>query len=312
MPGDSELRILLNPGGLGGDIALRFLAQCFGRGWTRTTYRWYLERSFGAEPPDRVILADGERVVAGCGLGYRLLRTTDGTVHMVSIVVAAGTVPSERGRGHYARVLQAAIERSAQRGCTAVLGFVTAHNATGRGLRRLGAIAVPSAYIASPARARAPGTNLLTLRHVPVTDGWRARAAARFGNPPHQAGFYYPDARSWRSQLLERPHPVQSLRVGASCRALIESVGDTDRLQWLDGDPREYVAAIRSLAAHAQARQRHFFMYSTRAGDPAATQRLGLVARPGFMMVLAPAARHEATVRPWAAQPWHVQSGDRL
>ena len=163
MSGDAELRIVVNPEGMDADIGVRFLARCFGTQWTGTMYRWYLQRSFGGETPDRLILMDGERVVAGCGLAYRLLRTPDGTVHPVSVVVAAGTVPGERGRGCYARVLQAAVDRSALRGCTAVLGFVTADNATGRGLRRLGATAVPSAYIASPGVARIPSTATLRL-----------------------------------------------------------------------------------------------------------------------------------------------------
>jgi len=310
MSGDTELRILVNPQGMNADIGVCFLARCFGTRWTEAMYRWYLQRSFAGESPDRLILMDGERVVAGCGLAYRLLRTPDGTVHPVSIVVAAGTVPGERGRGCYARVLQAAVDRSALRGCTAVLGFVTADNATGRGLRRLGATAVASAYIASPGVARIPGTAILRLCSANGADGWHA--SARLSSPPLQAGFHYPDVNAWRSQMVDRPHPVRSLRVGTTCRALIECVGDTDRLQWLDGNPRERLAAIRAIAAHAHRRKRHFFMYSTRPGDAAVARRLGLVATPGYMMALAPQTRHEPTVRGWAALPWHVQSGDRM
>jgi hypothetical protein len=312
MSGNTELRILLNPRGMNADIGVHFLARCFGSRWTEAMYRWYLQRSFNGETPDRLILMDGERVVAGCGLAYRLLRTPDGAVHRVSVVVTAGTVPGERGRGCYARVLQAAVDRSAVRGCTALLGFVTADNATGRGLRRLGATAVPSTYIASHGVSRVAGAGILRLCGVTVTDGWPARASARFRSTPVQAGFHYPDVSAWRSQMVDRPHPVQSFRVGTTCRALVECVGDTDRLQWLDGEQRERVAAIRAIAAHAYRRKRHFFMYSTRPGDAAAARRLGLVARPGYLMALALETRHEPTVRGWAALPWHVQSGDRM
>ena len=312
MSGDTELRVLVNPQGMNADIGVGFLTRCFGTRWTEAMYRWYLQRSFGGETPDRLILMDGERVVAGCGLAYRLLRTPDGTVHPVSVVVAACTVPGERGRGCYARVLQAAIDRSALRACTALLGFVTADNATGRGLRRLGATAVPSAYIASHGVSRPPGTVTLRLRRAKAADGWPAHANARLSSPPLQAGFHYPDVSAWRSQMVDRPHPVQSLRVGTTCRALIECVGDTDRLQWLDGDQRERAAAIRAIAAHAHRRKRHFFMYSTRPEDAAVARRLGLVARPGYMMALAPETRHEPTVRAWATMSWHVQSGDRI
>ena len=312
MSGDTELRILVNPQGMNADIGVHFLARCFGTRWTEAMYRWYLQRSFNGETPDRLILMGGKRVVAGCGLAYRLLRTPDGTLHRVSVVVTAGTVPGERGRGCYARVLQAAVDRSALRGCTALLGFVTADNATGRGLRRLGATEVPSTYIASHGVSRVPGTGILRLCAATVTDGWPARASARFRSTTVQAGFHYPDVSAWRSQMVDRPHPVQSLRVGTTCRAVVECVGDTDRLQWLDGDQRERMAAIHAIAARAHCRNRRFFMYSTRPGDAAAARRLGLVARPGYMMALAPETRHEPTVRGWAALLWHIQSGDRM
>jgi hypothetical protein len=310
--GDAELKILLNPAGSGADGGADFLARCFGTRWTRPMYRWYLQRPFLGEPPDRLMLVEGERVVAGCGLAYRLLRTPDALVHRVSVVVAAATLPGERGRGCYARVLRAAAERSALRGCTALLGFVTADNATGRGLRRLGATAVPSAYIVSPGIARLHENGLLRVCGAKVTRRWSEGAGTRWRRAPLQASFHYPAASEWRAQMVERPHPVLALRVGATCRALVECVGDTDRLQWLDCEARERVAAIRAIAAHAQRRRRRFFMYSTCPDEVAAAQRLGLCVRPGFMMALAPTSRQESTVHGWAALPWHVQSGDRL
>jgi len=154
MSGDTELRILLDPPGMDADIGARFLTRCFGIRWTAAMYRWYLQRSFGGEAPERLIMVDGGRVVAVIALVFRLLRTPDDTVHRVSVLVAGATLPGERGRGCYARILQAALARSALRGCTAALGFVTADNATGRGLLRLGAVGVASAYIASPGVAR--------------------------------------------------------------------------------------------------------------------------------------------------------------
>ena len=206
MSRDTELRILVNPQGMNAEIGVGFLARCFGTRWTEAMYRWYLQRPFGGESPDRLILMDGERVVASCGLAYRLLRTPDGALHRVGIVVAACTLPGERGRGCYARVLQAAVERSAARACTAVLGFVTADNPTGRGLRRLGATEVPSVYIASHGLARVPGAATLRLGSAKAVNGWPAHACARPLNPPVPAGFHYPDAGAWASQMVDRPH----------------------------------------------------------------------------------------------------------
>jgi hypothetical protein len=312
MSGDGELSILLNPVGIDAEVGPAFLTRCFASRWTDAMYRWYLQRSCGGELPDRLILMDGARAVAGCGVVYRQLNTPNGEVHRVGVVVAACTLPSARGHGCYARVLQAAVDRSAARGCAALLGFVTADNATGRGLRRLGAAAIPSTYLVSRDHAPLREAGSLQLRDAKVADDWPVRAAARLRTEAPQAGFQYSDASAWRSQMVDRPHGVQPLRVGSTCRALIESVGDTDRLQWLDGDPRERPAAIRAIVARAKRRGRKFFMYSTCRHEAAAARRLGLAAHPGYMMVLALQAGHPSIVRDWPGMSWVVQSGDRM
>jgi hypothetical protein len=312
MSGDLELSLLVNPPGTDAEVGPAFLARCFGSPWSGVMYRWYLQRSYCGELPDRLILMEGARAVAGCGVVYRQLRTPDGEVHRVSVVVAACTLPDVRGRGCYARVLQAAVARSAVRGCAALLGFVTADNATGRGLRRLGAAAIPSSYLVSRDRAAVLRAGSLRLRDAKVTDDWPERAAARVRAPEVSAAFHYPDASAWRSQIVDRPHDVQSLRIGATCRAVIEGVGDTDRLQWLDGDPRERPAAIRGLVERARCRRRRFFMYSTCPHEAAAARRLGLAAHSGYLMVLPLQAGHAPTVRDWASMYWRVQSGDRM
>lgn len=312
MSGNGGLRLLVNPAGIDAEAGPAFLARCFASPWTEAMYRWYLERSFDGEPPDRLVLMDGGRAVAGCGVVYRKLRTPDGRLHRASVVVAACTSPNARGRGCYARVLEAAVELSAARGCAALLGFVTADNATGRGLRRLGAEAIPSTYIVSRDRAPSPGAGALRLRDAKVSDDWPARAGARGHQATPTAGFHYPDAAAWRSQMVDRPHGVEPVRIGATCRALIESVGDTDRLQWLDGDARERLAAIRALAVRARCRKRQFFMYSTCPHEAAAARRLGLAAHPGYLMALALQGGHRSNVRGWAGFPWRVQSGDRM
>ena len=312
MPGDGGLRILVNPEGLDGETGPAFLTRCFASPWTDGMYRWYLRRPCAGEAPDRLIGVNEARAVAGCGLVYRQLRTPDGLLHRVSVVVAACTLPSARGRGFYARVLEAAVERSAARGCTALLGFVTADNATGRGLVRLGATAITSAYLVSREPVRCAQAGFLRLREARVSDDWPSRAAARSLAAAAPATFHYPDADAWASQMVERPHRVESVRVGDTCRAVIERVGDTDRLQWLDGEERERAAAIRALVARCAGPRRKFFMYSTCPHETAAAGRCGLAARPGYFMALATGAAEAAIVRGWAGMSWRVQSGDRM
>lgn len=304
--------MVLNAAGIEAAAGPAFLTRCFAGPWTDLMYRWYLRRSFGGEEPDRLILMQGARALAACGLVYRQLRAQDGQVHRVSVVVAACTLPEARGLGCYARVLNAAVERSAARGCTALLGFVTADNATGRGLQRLGAVAIPSAYIVSREHPPPAGAGVLQLRAAKVTQDWPVHAEARLGAAAAPAGFHYPDASAWRSQMVERPHGVESVRIGATGRAVIEGGGDTDRLQWLDCNARERLAAIRTIAARARRRRRRFFMYSTCPHEAAAARRLGLATHPGYLMALALPADGAGTVRDWARMSWRVQSGDRM
>jgi len=312
MSGDGGLRILVNPAEIDAEVGPAFLTRCFGTRWTEAMYRWYLQRAFAGELPDRLVLMNGARAVAAFGVVYRQLRTQDGEMHRVGVAVAGATLPSARGRGYYARVLQAAVERSAARGCAALLGFVTVGNSSGRGLLRLGAIAVPSAYIVSRDRPSHSQIGTLQLHEAKVAEDWPVRAAARRRAAAAPAGFHYPDTGAWWSQMVNRPHGVHCVRIGASCRAVIESVGDTDRLQWLDGDARERLAAIRAIVARARCRRRKFFMFSTCPHEAAGARRLGLAAHPGYMLALALQPGYASTVRDWTNMSWSVQSGDRM
>jgi hypothetical protein len=126
------------------------------------------------------------------------------------------------------------------------------------------------------------------------------------------AGFHYADVDAWRSQFVDRPHPVELLRVGDTFRAIIERVDATDRLQWLDAAPEDQAVAVAAIAARARRARRRFFMYSTRSLPESMLRDCGLSARPGFMMAMATRPEHEPVVRNWATLPWWVQSGDRL
>jgi GNAT superfamily N-acetyltransferase len=219
MPGAAELRILVNPGDLDAEVGAAFLTRCFATRWTEAMYRWYLQRSFAGEPPDRLILMDGARAVAAVGVVYRRLRTQDGEVHRVGVATAGGTLPGARGRGYYARVLQAVVERSAARGCGALLGFVTAGNTSGRGLTRLGATAIPSAYLVSRNHSPGPQTGSLQLRDAEVADDWPLRAAARLRPPlPRRERLAVADGGSsgWSAVTAHRRHVPRRDRAG--CR----------------------------------------------------------------------------------------------
>jgi hypothetical protein len=313
MPNDSALKLLVNPRDREAEIGVDFLVRCFGENWNRTTYQWYLQRVFHGEAPDRLVLVDNRRVVATAGLAYRQLRTPDGAIHRVGIMVAACTAPVDRGRGHFSRLWRNAVDHCATRGWSALLGFVTADNATCRELQRVDAAAIPSSYIISDDRPPEPTAVTASVADVALGE-WREYADSVLQRQCSTAvaGFHYPDVNAWRSQFVDRPHPIELLRVGDTSRAIMERLDDTDRLQWLDGDPQEQGAAIAAVVERARRMRRRFFMYSTASPPESLLQDCGLKVRPGFMMAVATQTEHEPVVRAWPTLPWQVQSGDRL
>jgi hypothetical protein len=313
MPNDSPLTLLVNPLDLQAEIGVDFLVRCFGESWKPAMYRWYLQRLYHGEAPDRLVLLDGRRVLAAAGIAYRQLQTPDLTIHRVAIMVAACVPPQELGRGRFARLWKGAVDYCATRDCTALLGFVTADNASCLILRRARAVQIPSWYVISddpPRESTAAAADVAEVAY----DAWRDYADRALHNQcsTAAAGFHYPDVTAWRSQFIDHPHAVELLRVGDTSRAIIERVDETDRLQWLDGGPEDQSAAVAAIVERARRARRRFFMYSTRALSGSFLRDCGLKVRPGFLMAKATRAEHEPVVRSWTALPWRVQSGDRL
>ncbi len=245
MPNDRALRLLVNPPDLEAEIGVDFLARCYDGRWNPATYHWYLKREFHGEAPDRLVLAEDQQVLSTAGIVYRQLRTPDDTIYRVGIMVAACVPPRERGRGRFSRLWKGAVNYCAARDCTALLGFVTADNASCLILRRARAVQIPSSYVISD---DPPTESTVAVPHVTEVayGAWRdhADSALQYQCSAALAGFHYPDVNAWRAQFIDRPHPVELLRVGDTSRAIIERVGETDRLQWLDADP-EYQGAAR-------------------------------------------------------------------
>jgi hypothetical protein len=311
MPHNEGLTLLANLPDMEAEIGVDFLARCYGDSWNPATYHWYLKREFHGETPDRLVLAEAGRVLATAGIGYRQLRTPDGTTHRVGIMIAACVPPEQRGRGRFVRLWKGAVNYCATRDCTALLGFVTADNASCLILRRAGAVQIPSSYVIS--EDLAPGSTALPGEVVDVaSSAWRDYADAALQSQQAAAGFHYPDRNAWRSQFIDRPYPVALLRIGDASRAVVEHVSETDRLQWLDAPPEGQATAVAALVDRARRAQRRFFMYSMTAPAQPLLRDCGLTTRPGFMMAQATRAEHQPVVRGWVTLRWRVQSGDRL
>jgi hypothetical protein len=314
--GDDAATTEINPAWLDGERYVAFLNDVFPGQWSRAAYEWYAARTFNHRASDILVRARGQRILSGMALCYRQVRAGGEAPLEVCVISAAGTLPGEQRHGHYAELLLAALERCRDRACTAVLGFVTSQNGSGRGLIRLGARPVPSFYIASAGRPRVQSGPPRLQRKAQVRALLPALEQQRqWDEGRRQADavghFHYEHREDWSKQFLERPHAVQILRLSHDSMALIEAVGATDRLQWLSC-PRERTARhIGDLARASARRGRNFFMYSLSPYEADAASRAGLRIRDGYLMILS-TGRSGRDAERLGRAAWEVDSGDRV
>jgi GNAT superfamily N-acetyltransferase len=314
--------IALNPGSLDRDRYIAFLNRSFPKGWDRESHDWYLARDFNGETCDLLVGADGDRILAGVSLCYRQVRAGLDAPIDVCVAGAGATLPGERRRGHYAEIMRAAVERAKARGCAAMLGFVTRNNTSGRGLIRMGARVTPSFYLVSPGapaahrQQRSRSSNASSKAHwAPADLGSVARLLEnRRGTDAERCTavrFHYERPEDWKRQFLLRPHTVRAMRKAHDCHALIETVGDTDRLQYLSGPAAKESASIAALALESRKAGRRFFSYTLDPLAAAAARRAGLRIRHGYLVITPTGLDREEFDR-LARSRWRIQSGDRL
>ena len=290
-----------NPERPGVEETVANLNRCFGGGWDRAAYRWYMARPFDGRTPDRVVVFDDGRPLAGSVVNYRQLCSQDGSLRHVGIATGSWTLPEARGQGLFTRMMQASVARAGEKGCDYFLAFVTRDNASRRALERCGAAMLPASYVAGgdvPVTAAAPGD-------IEAVDASPDELFARTPAGP-QVRFHYGSAAEWAEQHLRRALPVEVLRIHGEY-AIVEKAADTDRLQWTSADPAQRPRMAKSLAARATAGGRKFFMYRT---DGTAVGE-GLVARPGYVCCL-PTLRGHPDPSFDLGSEWDVQSGDRM
>jgi hypothetical protein len=301
----------LNPAWLDGDRYVELLNQAFPGTWNRAAFDWYLRRTFRGVRPDILVRTSGAELVSGLALIPRQVRVGCDAPVDIAVLSAGGTLPAQRRCGHYAALLRAALERARERAWTALLGFVTEGNSSGRGVRRLGARAVPSFYMTT----RTPVWRAAGLRGKrPVSRGADTSpipAGMRHMRSGMRASFHYEDAADWRAQFVERPGGVHRIRLADDAWAWIETVGATDRLQRLDCPAFKTREHVTALARASESAGRRFFLYSLDAQFAAAMQRRGFAVHRGYFLLL-PVDSASADWRRLSEASWCVQSGDRL
>jgi hypothetical protein len=323
--GESNVRTHINPKWLNQAAHLKLLNASSGNRWSAAEYEFYLGRSFNGRSGDLIIRACGERLLSGLGFSYREVKIREQPQAIpIAVIGAAATLPSERGRGHYAELLVEARRRAKERACLAVLGFATGRNTSGRGLRRLGAHAIPSFYISSGRLRTRPVRRAINLcEHIPHPEIRRRLDRALLDSDLNVVSFHYADSTDWVSQFIERPHPIREIRLAHDVVALVESVSEPlgnysakwttpiDRLQWLACPRAKMVSSIARLSRASVARGRRFFMYTLDAVQAQAAKRAGLRITEGYLFIL-PADEAADGWQTLASGSWRVQSGDRL
>ena len=316
----------INPCWLDAAGYIAFLNRVFPGQWNRVAYDWYMGRVFNGVGSDILVRADGSRILAGMALCYRQVAIQEGKPIEVGVITAAATLPGEQGRGHYSALVRSVIGHGRERGCAAVLGFVTRHNPSGRGLMRTGALAIPSFYIVSRDVARngrgaheasrsSRGIGAAAREREVALDPGAIRLVQRSfavgGDRVPHARFHYEHEEDWGRQFIERPHGVRAVRLAHDSLALIETVRGTDRLQMLVCPDRKRTRSIGALTMAGAAAGRQFFMYTLDPLEAAAARRMGLRIRGGYLMVQ-PTGYSTAAWSALAGAVWSVESGDRV
>ena len=297
-----------NPTGVE-DAYLNGLAICFPGAWNEASFRWYLQRPFQSRHPDTLIARDGELLVAGLGLNYRRVRSSDGRVHDVGVLTAAWTLPKYQGRGYFRRLVKTAMEIAASNGCEALLSFVIRRSASGLGLRRIGAAEVPTRYL-----FLAPGDALLRPPALPDVRALQADELPDLPRTGSGLAFHYDTIEEWTAQFLDRPHPTTLFEVGGGI-AVLEHVDATDRLQFLHTPAQSETAALAAMASRAHAAGRDFFFFTTDENLAARAVQFGLRQTEGAIMILELPNGRASALSPapqWTSSSWHIQPGDRM
>lgn len=323
--GEPNVRTYINPEWLDRAAYINMLNASYRMHWSSAEYQFYLGRTFNGHAGDLIVRASGERVLSGLAFSYREVKIREQhSAIPIAVIGAAATLPSERGRGHYAKLLVEVQRRARDRGCLAVLGFVTRRNTSGRGLRRLGAHVIPSFYISSRGALPRLGREASFLREgLPHAEIRPRLARVLLESDLAAAHFHYEHTADWVNQFINRPHPIREIRLAHDVVALVESVSEPmgnysskcttpiDRLQWLAAHRGKMVSSIARLRRASEARGRRFFMYTLDPVQANAAKRAGLRITDGYLIIL-PAEDAADGWRALASSAWCLQSGDRL
>lgn len=284
---------------------LKCLNAAFGNWGDRRQFEWYFRRETGFPAADILICREHGSPVAGSGLTYRRVRLPGGEEVGVGIITGTWTLPEHRSQGLFSRAVQSSVAPAAAKGAKLLFGFVTADNASFRGMQRLGALIFPSFYIFSTESTPRPKTDFI-LEPVEPSETITGEMFEQFKASGNSlARFAYPTRRDFRAQFFERPHQTEVLASSNGDFAVIEKKGKTDLLQLFL--PQDETRMFGGLLAHALSRNRKFFTFTMESDAADLGNDFGLEVKQGFLTVLPVSADFELP----ASLPWKIQNGDR-
>lgn len=280
------------------------LNECFPRWGGAQAFDWAFRSRFDGLCADMLVAREAGRLIAGSAVTYRRLRRGDGEEVRVAIMTGSWTLPAERQRGFFSRMISAMLDLARDRGASMLHGFGRTENASRRRIEAAGARSSPAYYCHSNGQASeaAPDLDETGPAIESIDADSRLFESVRTGTR-----FVYAPAE-WRTQFVSRPGNVHCIGVPGLWAAVVETAGDFDRVHALaTTDEFSESKAIRRLAARAHRSGRRLFFYTTLPARLRDLEAAGFEAASGLLYMLP--ISHPVDVH---ITDWNFQNGDRM
>lgn len=290
-------------------ILLAGLNASFGDWGTERDFDWCFKKKRNGRAADLLAVVENGEIVAGSAVTYGRLEAPDGGAIPLAYMTGAWTLPAFRGRGHLARLTGESRDVARERGCALLIAFMTATNHSARALLSAGFRSMPTGYYTAAPDGSA------TVADVPDT-ATAERAWIMRGKRTDTIRFGYSE-EEWRTQFIDRPSPVEILRLRDGAIAIVEEKNGFDRLLDLMVPPGTSPAiAVSQMRSISTGRGRTLFTFSADPDTSAMLEAAGFERKSGMAMALpldTPAAnRTMAAAGDWPFGRWRIANGDRM
>jgi hypothetical protein len=299
--------VIINPPGFEKKY-IEYLNQSFGDWGDEPLYNWCFDRKVGGPKPDLMILKNKNQVLAGSGVSYRKVTLDNSNSVLVGIMTGSWTLPEARGHGCFTQIITESMELCRRQDADYLLAFVTESNASSRRLVSAGAETSPTHYLFST-EASLSGAPELNYRIQSEINSIAPSMFERFSERlPNTSHLIY-DYKSWKSQFLARPKPVQTLIIDDGF-AIFEVGKDVIRiLAMVVGKKAPAISYLDATVAYAAKIDRRVFMFTTTSiwRDICITR--GFENVPGLLTIFP--TKTTDTLKTDLGL-WDIQSGDRM